>query len=158
LAVERVVLTALGTRIVQLVTDDPGALPRVSDALDVGQGVGADSPAGSAQRWRPGRGAVAQAALAVSHRGLSTGLVHRAGGCGAGEGFVEPLVDALVEAASGGGLAVAAGAFGGSELQEGRAWGCDGVEHLGCASADRVAFCPSKQGGQVMLWATSESG
>jgi hypothetical protein len=78
LAVERVVLTALGVRIVQLVTDDP----------DAARCPGCRMVSTSGKDWvltRPhdlpcgggaGRGAVAQAAVAVSHRGLSSRVVH----------------------------------------------------------------------------------
>ena len=47
LAVERVALTRLGVRVVQLITDDPrgGALPGLPSALDLGQGLGADPSA-----------------------------------------------------------------------------------------------------------------
>ena len=65
-------LTGLGVKIVQLVTDDPDAArcPQCRVRFDLGQGLGADPAAGPAV-WRGVRGAVAQAALAVSHRALS---------------------------------------------------------------------------------------
>ena len=57
LAVERVVLTALGVKIVQLVTDDPDAArcPACRVGVDLGQGLGADPPARPAVRWRRSR-------------------------------------------------------------------------------------------------------
>ena len=86
LAVERVVLTGLGVKIVQLVTDDPDAArcPGCRVAVDVGQGLGADPAAGPAVRGGVRGRAVAQAAVAVPHRGLSARVVHRAGCAGAG--------------------------------------------------------------------------
>ena len=52
LAVERVVRTAVGVKIVQLVTDDPDAArcPVCAIGVDVGQGLGADPAAGPAVR------------------------------------------------------------------------------------------------------------
>ena len=59
-------------------------MPGLPGGLNVGQGVGADPPEGFAL-WRDGGGdAVAQAALAVPHAGLSTADVHRGGRAGAG--------------------------------------------------------------------------
>jgi hypothetical protein len=86
LAVERVVLTRLGVKIVQLVTDDPEAArcpccrTRSTSGKDWVLTRPHDLPCGGEVRGR----AVAQAALAVSCRGLSTTDVHRAGRAGAG--------------------------------------------------------------------------
>ena len=52
--------------------------------VDLGQGLGVDPTAGSAVRGGVRGGAVAQAALAVSHCGMSAADVHRAGRAGAG--------------------------------------------------------------------------
>ena len=59
-------------------------MPGVRGGVDVGEGLGADPAAGPAVRRRVRAGAVAQAALAVPHRGLSAAVVHRAGRPGAG--------------------------------------------------------------------------
>jgi hypothetical protein len=73
LAVERVVLTVIGTKIAQLVTGDPdGPIPVLRDGVDLGQGLGPDSPAGPALWGQVRGGAVAQAALAMPHRRLSS--------------------------------------------------------------------------------------
>src|ERR687889_600123 len=71
LAVERIVLTAVGVKIVQLVTDDrmrPGV--RGARSCRPRAGLGADAAAGPAVRRRVRADAVAQAAMAVPHRGL----------------------------------------------------------------------------------------
>ena len=58
-------------------------VPARADAVELGQGLGADPAAGPAVR-RVDVGAVAQAALALPRRALSTADVHRAGGAGTG--------------------------------------------------------------------------
>jgi hypothetical protein len=80
LAVERVALTPLGVRVVQLVTADPdAAVSGLPAAIDIGQGVGTDPAAAPAGRWHGRTVAVAQAALALPHGGLSAGEFRRAG-------------------------------------------------------------------------------
>ncbi len=61
LAVERVVLTSGGVKIVQLVTDDPdaGAVPALPVGVEFGEGLGADPTAGPALWWGVRAGAVA---------------------------------------------------------------------------------------------------
>ena len=60
MAVERVVLTSGGVKIVQLVTDDPdGAVPALPVGVEFGEGLGADPAEGPALWWRVRAGAVA---------------------------------------------------------------------------------------------------
>ena len=79
-------LTELGVKIVQLVTDDPDAArcPVCRARVDLGQGLGADPPARPARAAGVRGSAVAQAAMAVPHRRVPAADVHRAGRAGAG--------------------------------------------------------------------------